>query len=197
MKSIAFFDLDGTVSSKDTMLEFIKFAKGRLHFALGFLINSPYFIAYKLNPKLNQWAKEKLMSYFFNNTPLTQFQKWGDAFATEKLPQLIRPKAAAEIQRLKQAGTIIVIVSASLDSWVRKWTEQNNLQLLASMPEVKDGKITGYIKGKNCHGQEKVRRIKVAYALDQFDAIYAYGDTPGDQPMLKLATVAHYKPFRD
>jgi len=196
MKSIAFFDLDGTVTSKDTMLEFIKFAKGKSRFVLGFLVNSPYLIAYKLNPNLNQWAKEKLMQHFFNNTPPTQFQKWGNAFATDVLPHLIRPKAAAEIQRLKESGTIIVIVSASFDTWVRKWTEQNNLQLLASIPEVKDGKITGRIKGKNCHGEEKVRRIKKAFALDKFDAIYAYGDTIGDQPMLKLATIAHYKPFR-
>lgn len=197
MKSIAFFDLDGTVTSKDTMLAFIKYTKGRTRFITGFLVNSPYLLAYKLNPNLNQWAKEKLMAHFFQNTSLHQFQKWGDAFALDILPKIIRPKAAAEIRRLQEAGTLCVIVSAAFDTWLQKWTAQNNLHLLASIPDVRDEKITGRINGKNCHGEEKVRRIKEAYALEQFDRIYAYGDSPGDKPMLQLATTAYYKPFRD
>ena len=137
------------------------------------------------------------MKHFFKNTPLHEFQRWGNGFATDVLPTLIRPKAAAEIKRLQQSGTTIVIVSAAYESWVQKWTEQNNFQLLATKPEVRDGKITGGIAGKNCHGLEKVRCIKEAYALDQYDTILAYGDSEGDKPMLELATEPHYKPFRD
>jgi phosphatidylglycerophosphatase C len=197
MKAIAFFDLDGTVTTKDTMLEFIKFAKGTPRFIAGFLVSSPYMIAYKLNPNLNQWAKEKLMRHFFKNTSLAEFQKLGDAFATSVLPKLIRPKAAAEIQKLQHSGATVVIVSAAFNNWIQKWIEQNNLQLLASIPEVRDGKITGRIEGKNCHGAEKVKRIKKAYQLDQYDTILAYGDSKGDKPMLALATQAFFKPFRD
>ena len=58
--------------------------------------------------------------------------------------------------------------------------------------EVSDGRCDG----DNCHGQEKVRRIKEAYPLDQYREIYAYGDTGGDRPMLGLATHSFYKPFR-
>jgi len=41
-----------------------------------------------------------------------------------------------------------------------------------------------------------VRRILAAYDLSQYDEVYAYGDTKGDKPMLGLATIAFYKPFR-
>ena len=33
--------------------------------------------------------------------------------------------------------------------------------------------------------------------LSAFEKIYAYGDTKGDLPMLKLAHESFYKPFRE
>ena len=197
MKAIAFFDFDGTITTKDTLLEFIKFTKGTSRFLTGFLLNSPYLVAYKLNLIPNQTAKEKVMEYFFKGTPLAEFQKQCDAFASEIVPKLIRPKAAAELKQLQQSGVTVVIVSASFGNWIQKWTATNGLQLIATKPEVRNGKLTGRIEGKNCHGNEKVRRIGEVFTLQQYDTIHAYGDTSGDKPMLALATHAHYKPFRD
>mgnify|MGYP002412433442 CR=1 FL=1 len=67
--------------------------------------------------------------------------------------------------------------------------------LLATQLEIKDHKLTGCYAGQNCHGEEKVRRIKAVYDLAQFDKIYAYGDTSGDKPMLALAHQSFYKHF--
>lgn len=197
MKTIAFFDFDGTITTKDTLLEFIKYVKGSRSFLTGFLLNSPYLVAYKLNLIPNQLAKEKVMAYFFKNMPLSEFQQWCDRFAAEKISGLIRPKAAAALQQLKQSGAEVVIVSASFGNWIQAWAFENNFQLIATKPELRDGKLTGRIAGKNCHGLEKVRRIKEAFDLQQYGAIQAYGDSSGDKPMLALATQAHYKPFRN
>src|SRR4051812_42040221 len=101
MKAIAFFDFDGTITTKDTLLEFIKFTKGNSRFLTGFLLNSPYLLAYKLNLIPNQTAKEKVMEYFFKGTSLAEFQKQCDAFAMEVVPKLIRPKALAELKQLQ------------------------------------------------------------------------------------------------
>ncbi len=196
MKTIAFFDFDGTITTKDTLLEFIKFTQGNRAFITGFLLNSPYLAAYKLKLISNQLAKEKIIDYYFKNTPLARFQKWGDAFSTEILPRLLRPKAMVEIQKLQQSGATLVIVSASFGNWIQHWAAANSLHLIATGPEVRDGKLTGRIEGKNCHGYEKVRRIHEAFRLDDYESIHAYGDTAGDKPMLALATHAHYKPFR-
>ena len=68
-------------------------------------------------------------------------------------------------------------------------------RLLATELEITEGKITGKLRGKNCHGEEKVARIKAAYDLSKFENIFCYGDSEGDKPMLALATQAHYKPF--
>lgn len=196
MKKIAFFDFDGTITTKDTLLEFIKFSKGVFSFYTGFFINLPYLLAYKLHVISNQKAKEKVLAYFFMGTPLTSFQDLCERFVSERLPSLLRPKAIIEINKLLQAGVEVVIVSASPENWIKPWTNSMQLQLVATRLEVTDDRLTGKIFEYNCHGMEKVRRIKERYALDNYSEILAYGDTRGDLPMLSLATRPFYKPFR-
>jgi HAD superfamily phosphoserine phosphatase-like hydrolase len=90
----------------------------------------------------------------------------------------------------------IVIVSASPDNWLKAWCKQFGAALISTKLEVRDRKLTGKIDGKNCRGEEKVRRIRMQYDLSNYDEVYAYGDTKGDKPMLALATFAFYQPFR-
>ena len=195
-KAIAFFDFDGTITTKDTLLEFIKFSKGNFRFYLGFLLNSPYLVAYKLKIISNQSAKEKVLKFFFHDTPVEVFREKAITFTKNVLPTLMRPMALEEIKKLQQSGTIVVVVSASPENWICHWAADMKVELIASQLEVKDGKLTGKISGKNCHGEEKVSRIKAKYNLTDYDEIVAYGDTSGDKPMLRLGTLGHYKPFR-
>jgi phosphatidylglycerophosphatase C len=196
---IAFFDFDGTITTRDTLLEFIRFNKGSLSFYSGFLLNSPWLLAYRLKIISNQAAKQRILSWFFRNTSLAEFDMICDRFSAEVLPGLVRPKALEEIKLLREKGFSIVIVSASPENWLRHWTGSLQADLLATRLETKPDKaarLTGRILGKNCHGQEKVRRIREAFDLSSFQEIYAYGDTPGDRPMLALAGRTFYKPFR-
>ena len=125
------------------------------------------------------------------------FQEKCDAFASRDLPSLIRPGALEEIKKLQAENVEIVIVSASADNWISGWTKNMQVKLIATSLEVNRGHLTGNILGQNCHGEEKVRRIRAAYDLSLYGEIYAYGDSSGDRPMLALATKAFYKPFRN
>lgn len=195
-KPIAFFDFDGTITTKDTLLEIIKFRHGNAKFYMGFLLHSPYLVMMKLGLMSNQAAKQKIWQWFFGGMKVEDFQVYCEQFAAERLPSLIRPKALTEIDKLKQAGAEIVVVSASAEDWLRPWCHQLQVGLMGTRLEVVNGKITGRINGKNCHGEEKVRRIRAVYDLSQFKGIYCYGDTSGDKPMLALADHAFYQPFR-
>jgi phosphatidylglycerophosphatase C len=195
-KKIAFFDFDGTITTKDTLLEFIKFSKGVFPFYLGFILYSPYLVAYKLKIIPNQKAKEKVLGYFFRDTSIEDFKKLCEHFSKQVLPNLIRRGAIEEIQRLKAENYSVVIVSASPQNWIQDWAQAQGAELIASCLEVNNGKLTGRLDGNNCYGQEKVRRITEKFIMEEYETIYAYGDTSGDLPMLKLATQAHYKPFR-
>lgn len=217
---IAFFDFDGTITTKDTLLEFIKFSKGPLLFGLGFLLTSPWVVAYKLKLISNQRAKEKVLQFFFRKASFSRFQEVCDRFGATAIPGLVRPKALQEIEKLQAAGFAVVIVSASPENWIRAWANQVQAHLIATRLEVVGGRpdtqpkspeiapndaemvkprgprLTGKILGANCYGQEKVRRIQAEYNLADYTDIYTYGDTGGDKPMLKLGTASFYKPFR-
>ncbi len=195
-KGLALFDLDGTITFRDTLLEFIRFTKGNFKFYSGFLIHVPVLCALKLGFISHQAAKEKILEYFFRNTPEEIFEKQCIAFTTSALPRFIRAKAMEEIIQLKNRGWQVVIVSASPENWIRGWAGHHQLDLIATQLEIKDGLITGRIKGKNCRGYEKVKRILERFHLTEYDLVYAYGDTGSDKPMMELATTSFYKPFR-
>jgi phosphatidylglycerophosphatase C len=195
-KKIAFFDFDGTITTKDTLLEIIKFQKGKTSFYFGFLLHAPWLIAYKLNWLSNNLAKQKILSYFFAGMEERVFQENCDLFADNIIPDLVRPGALSEINQLRTRGFEIVIVSASAGNWIRKWTNHFSLQLIATRLEVKNGLITGKIEGKNNHGKQKAVNICELWNLNDYEEIYAYGDTQGDKSMMDLATKSFYKPFR-
>ena len=193
---IAFFDFDGTITTKDTFLEFIKYYRGTWRFYLGFILYSPYLVAYRIGLLPNYTAKQKILAHFFKGEPLSHFQRQCDGFSDTILPSLIRPKALIEIERLKKADARIVVVSASAENWISKWAAGNQLELIGTRLESSDGIISGKIEGKNCYGDEKVCRIKEHLVLADYNDIYSYGDSSGDKEMLAIASHAFYKPFR-
>ena len=173
-KKIAFFDFDGTITTKDTLLEIIRFQKGTLSYYTGFLLHAPWLLAYKLKLIPNDTAKQQILKYFFGGMKEQDFQRACDAFAETRLPHLIRPGALKEIGKLKATGVEMVIVSASAGNWIRKWSDSLSLELVSTTLEIKDAK----------------------WNLNEYAEVYAYGDSGGDKPMLALATKSFYKPFR-
>jgi len=195
-KGIAFFDFDGTITTKDSLLEFIRFTKGDLKYFFGFLFHLHYMLAFLMKLKSNQKFKEIMLEYFYKGTSAKEFETMCINFADKILPRIIRPGAMEEIKKLKESGSLVVIVSASPEEYLRRWCDKMGIQVIGSRLEVKNGLITGKIVGKNCHGPEKVRRILELHKMEDYEVIYAYGDTSGDLPMLQLATNSYYKPFR-
>jgi phosphatidylglycerophosphatase C len=193
---IAFFDFDGTITTKDTLLEFIRYSKGTALLYTGFLFNAPYLIAFKLGIISNQSAKEKILAWFFGKMPVKEFEDLCTKFSVNQLPSLIRKGAIDEIKKLQQHSIEVVVVSASPQNWISQWAAAMNLLLIATKLEIVNNQLTGKIEGANCYGEEKVRRIREQFQLDNYKEIYAYGDTLGDKPMLSLAHHPHMKPFR-
>lgn len=195
-RRIAFFDFDGTITSRDTMLEMIRYTFGPGKFIFGFLLTSPFIVLYKLGIISNQAAKQLVLRFFFGKLASEKFNTLCKEYAEEAIPLVLRGKALKEIQQLKSQGASVVIVSASPENWLQPWCDANGLKLLATRMQVREGVITGKIDGLNCYGEEKVRRIRESFDLSQYEQIFCYGDTNGDKPMLELATVSFFKPFR-
>ena len=95
----------------------------------------------------------------------------------------------------KKNNDKIVVVTASPDLWLNDWCKKNHLDLVSTRLEEKNGKFTGNLIGMNCFGPEKVRRVKEKYELENYEKIYAYGDSRGDKELLEFADYSDFKPF--
>jgi phosphatidylglycerophosphatase C len=197
MNSIAFFDFDGTISNKDSLVDFIQYAVGKPSYYFGLLALSPMLIAYILKCIPNHLAKERLIAHFFKDANAQQFQKLAEQYSLEQIDRIIRPKAIEKIRWHQKQGHKVVVVSASIDCWLSAWCASNNVSLIATRLEVKNSLLTGKFATKNCYGVEKANRVKEAYDLSQYDCIFAYGDSSGDTELLDLAVESFYKPFRN
>lgn len=193
--TIVFFDFDGTISTKDSMLKFVSYAVGKWNYSLGLLILSPILLAYKLKFLPNYVAKEKLISYFFKGLDSIYFQNIANKYSKEQIDKIIRPKAYERIKWHQEKGHKTVVVSASLENWLNGWCKKNRLELIATKLESKNNRLTGKFSTKNCYGIEKVIRIKENYNLEDYETIYAYGDSKGDKEMLNIADKKYYKYF--
>lgn len=194
-KKLILFDFDGTITRNDSFLLFIKYYAGWFRLVAGFLVLSPILLLYKIRLIPNWKAKEIVLAYFFKGESLDIFSDKAKFFSLNILPRIIRSEAAHIIREYKNNGDIVVIVSASIDLWLKPWCDLNGLQLISSSLEVKDGRITGKILGANCYGPEKVMRIKEKFDLNTFKEIHAFGDSKGDREMMEVADKRHYRPF--
>jgi phosphatidylglycerophosphatase C len=189
---IAFFDFDGTITNKDSFIEFIKFAVGNKKFIKGFVFLSPVLVLYKLKLIPNDIAKQKVISYFFQGYEESDFKVIAKEFSLKIIDKIVKNEMLERIKWHKSQGHKVVIVSASMECWLKPWCEKYDLDIIATKLEFKNGFVTGKFLTKNCFGIEKVRCIKEIYNLEKFDYIYAYGDSKGDKYMLALADEGFY-----
>jgi len=182
----AFFDFDGTLTEKDTFLEFLKFSASKAKYLACLLVNSPFIVLFYLKLYPNYRLKEKFFGYYFKGKPASEVQKKGDQFCIKILPDLISTEALAVINWHKINKNDVYIITASSDIWLSHWCTENNVELIATSFETKDGLYTGKIAGKNCYGKEKVHRI--SHALQRYTTTYGYGDSTADQFFLDEMT---------
>ena len=192
---IALFDFDGTITTSDSLIKFIRYAVGDMKVALGMLLLSPMLIAYKLKLIPNYKAKQLMLSYFFKGMNEQNFKKLAERFSLKQIDTMLRPKAMEKIAWHKDQGHKIVVVSASIENWLKPWCNKNELDLIATKLEIINGTVTGKFQTKNCYGNEKAVRVREVYSLSDYDHIFAYGDSRGDRELLNLAHTKSYREF--
>jgi len=192
---LSLFDFDGTITTDDSLIKFIRFVVGDTKFIWGMTLLSPMLTAYKLKLIPNYKAKQWMLSYFFKGVNEQQFLKVAEEYSLKHIDTILRPKAMEKIAWHKEQGHKIVIVSASIECWLKPWCDKNDLDLIATKLEIQDGIVTGKFLTKNCYGIEKANRVQEQYNLSDYDHIYAYGDSRGDTELLELAHTKNFRAF--
>lgn len=195
---VAAFDFDGTLTRRDTLLPFLIRSLGWQKFLWAMLQSSPWLAAYALRLMSNHRAKARLLKVSLVGLNHRDAQAQAQTFITDYLPTQWKPWAMAQLVEHQRLGHRCVVVSASPNVYLRAVATHLGVNdLLCTDMTLRDGYYTGDMATPNCHGEQKVIRLQ-AWLRETFPnqaqpEIHAYGDTPGDLPLLRLAKRAWYR----
>jgi HAD superfamily hydrolase (TIGR01490 family) len=189
---LCLFDFDGTITHKDSFIDFIICDQGLGRFVWGMIVCAPVLALYVCKIIPNGRAKQFVFRHFFGGVEADQFQKRADRYSLDRISRIQRRQAIERLAWHQQRGHQVVVVSASIEAYLKAWCARNGFDLIGTLIEVKGGIVTGNFTSKNCYGSQKVGRILEKYDLNQYDQIYAYGDSKGDREMLSLADEKFY-----
>lgn len=189
MKQLVLTDFDGTLTVKDTFIDFARHAVGMPRLLLAGLQCSPWLAAWKLGLIQGGSAKQRLFSRMFKGMPYESFLNLCESYAP-KIAQIECPSTLRAIEALKNEGAQVAIVSASIADWIRPWAATKGIDTVLSTELELDTerRLTGRFATPNCYGAEKVRRARQHFGPLTDYVITAFGDTPGgDGAMLAAA----------
>lgn len=193
MPDLALFDFDGTITFSDTFTPFLYFASSRGHIVRQYIRLAPKILEYKLGLLPATEMRALAAGAALGGRPETELRKLGAAYAEEVLPGRVRPHALERIRWHQQRGDRVVVVSASLEVYLRPWAEVLALDVIATELGVEADVITGGYSGGDCTGLEKARRVEARYRLSDFSNVFAYGDTSEDAALLSLANERFFR----
>ena len=188
MKRFAAFDFDGSITTKDTLFDFIIYTFGWGGLLRCLFLNTFNLALYALKMRSNEKAKEKMLGSLLKGIDVEHFVTMCAEYSRNRIPQILRSTTMERIAGHREKGDTLIIVSASPENWIKPWaTEAGFTLVLATKLEEKKGVLTGKFASRNCYGKEKVNRI-AAYITNREEIhLTAYGDSSGDTAMLEYA----------
>ena len=185
---VACFDFDGTLSTRDNFLPFLRIIAGTRDLARAIATAAPALAAARRDPSQRDAAKAIVLRGTVAGRSDAYLRDLGARYARLVVAEHLAPDVVARFDDHRAQGHEVVLVSASLHVYLDPIAELLGADaVLATALEVDtDGRCTGEIAGANVRGIEKVRRLDTW--LDGREVvIHAYGDSAGDDELLARA----------
>lgn len=183
---LAVFDLDGTVTRRDTFLPYLS----------GWLQRHPerrrwpalagalwrYFTAGRDRGRL----KSELLQRWMAGAPRAEVDDWSRAFVDALDHGRLCPGALAAIARHRAAGDRLVLLSASVDLYVPLIAARLGFdESICTGVAWRDGRLEGSLTTPNRRGGEKLRCVEALRARFPGLPIAAYANSRSDLPHLR------------
>lgn len=193
-RNLYLFDFDGTLTSKDTLFDFLKFSFPKTY-QFNYLLFIPLFVVSKMKIIDPGKVKEKFISKFMKGLSVSEINHLAQNYFDQNHKGLIHPKADEYIKLLSNYNDKF-IVSDSIDFWIQPFADYYEMGLICTKAKYDEqGFFTGKFASPNCNYQEKKNRIEKEIDLSLYDQIIAFGDTKGDEAMFSIATKSNFRCF--
>lgn len=189
-KNLALFDFDGTLCKKDSFTGFIFYALSKRHIVKQGIKILPWIQAYYLNVYSAPAMRSKLFHAMFSNANALELQQMAQEYAANLMNQLNQP-LLKQLKQHQALGDDVVLVSASVDVYLKPVCELLNIDLICTHTEQVNNIYTGQYTTPDCSSDQKRQRILEKYHLADYAVIYAYGNSHEDKEMLAMAHYAY------
>jgi HAD superfamily hydrolase (TIGR01490 family) len=191
MEKLAIFDVDFTLTKRETLLEFYRFMikkdpKHVLHLPKIFTYSALYVLKFIPLKK----AKEAFIS-FVDGIEEEAMKNHVKEFYEKRLSKILYKDAIDMIRKLKSEGYKIYLISASAEFYLNELYNIKEVDKVIGTRFICQGGLhKGVMQGENCKGEEKVNRLleelkKENIEVD-FNNSYMFSDSLADLPLFKL-----------
>ena len=194
-RRIAAFDFDGTLTRRDTLLPFLARACGPK--VLGRTVGriAPMAVRARTGRIPSEVhhrdaTKAALLHDLFAGRREDWYRVQGQQYATT-LGAKLRPEMVEQVQWHREAGHELVIVSASLRTYLDPFAAAHGFDhvIAVELEADGDGVLTGAMVGPNVRAEEKAVRLRRWLDGDEPEMLWAYGNSSGDAQLLAMADV--------
>ena len=192
---LTLFDLDNTLIAGDSDYGWSQFLieAGALDAGTYERRNAGFFADYKAGTlDIHAFLDFQLRPLAEHDT--RQLLSWRDRFVAEKIFPMLLPAAKAVVDQRLEAGDLVAIVTATNSFITRPIAALHGIaELVATEPEMIDGRFTGRTTGEPSFRAGKLLRVKAWLAatdrtLDDFDESWFFSDSHNDLPLLSAVT---------
>ena len=184
--NLALFDFDGTLYPKDSFTGFIFFTLSKRHIVKKGLTILPWIQAYYLRLYPAHAMRSRLFRSMFHGVSASLMHDLSQQYA-QKLLKNLDADLLQQLRLHQQRGDHVVLVSASVDLYLTFICDFLQIDLICTQVEINNGVLTGLYRSKDCSSEQKKIRILQKYNLDNYQHIYAYGNSEEDLDMISLA----------
>lgn len=191
MKKLAIFDIDYTITKKETLMELFKYAIKIDKKNIRFLPRAIFCgIMYMLKLYDERMVKEKFLK-FIDGIKEKELERLVKRFYNERLKTILYEDALNMIKKLKNEGYDIYLISASPEFYIKEFYSIKEVdKIIGTKFDFTNGIFSRKMEGKNCKGEEKVRRLKEVLKDEKVDVdfsqSYMFSDSLSDKPLLDL-----------
>lgn len=192
---VAYFDFDGTITTKDTLIPFLLFTVGLPKFILNLPRLFPVVLLYGLKIITNEQAKQRTLTILIKGYSQEFLENKARDFALHHIDKYVNPEIFQQVESHVERGHKVIIVSANLAIYLRHYVKRHNFfGLIATEIEFNQRKATGKLATPNCYGLQKVVRIEEYLDKNNltFCYSYAYGNSRGDYEMLDFVNEGYF-----
>ena len=189
-RKIVIFDLDGTITRRDTYTAFLLRSLGHRPVRLLPALLLPFAVAaHMAGLRDNAWLKTQFLAAILGGIDRSELQLLTGAFVEDLQRHGLRDRARGAINAHRAAGDFVVLATASFDFYVTEIGRTLGFDaVVCTRSEWSEDRLVPVLPTGNCHGIVKADRVKDLLAsLPAPGRLTVYTDSHVDLPILAMA----------